>query len=663
MRIPVFKKVVVFLLLSLVISGDYIFAQNFDSLRNDILLAGQNDSLKAERYITLGYEYYYHALDSLILVKSLADTAFNVAKKANQPLTMSSALNLKAKASGDLGYYEEAIEISDQAIKILRSNNENFEATKLEDNKANYLLENGEYDKALELKIASTKIFKQSKDTLAYCIGLGGVGIIYLDRAEYKEASKYLAKAFLVSQQINNQPVSAYTSSNLAIAYHGLGLLDSAQYYYEFTRKNGTEFKDLHSLSEAYRGILLMDQGKYKEATEIYQKLISFYSSESQDLSLLFYKSLIAQSFAYRNQHDSAVVYLDQVDANIYRDRTFRQLEHLYLGYESYLQLENYEKAITYFKLHRELSDSLKNIEANTRFKEIEVKYETEKKEAQLKAQEIALLNANQQRNNLLTILGILFFFTIGAILFHRYRLKASKQIAELNLKMQHEAIKKLEQEKQLIGTKSLLKGQIAERKRIAQDLHDSLGGYWTSIKVHYRSLADLDNFPKTHKLHNKTEKMIADSYEELRRISHDMMPPGFAIGGIKGALEHLAHQYTEQIDLVLNFSGAVEEIDEVIGLTLYRIIQEALQNVIKHANATEAFVQLHKSDHSLSITIEDDGKGFDTTVIPTHKSGLGLHSIQERIKSLNGQMNIDSNPGNGTLLSFELPLLETIAN
>ncbi len=201
---------------------------------------------------------------------------------------------------------------------------------------------------------------------------------------------------------------------------------------------------------------------------------------------------------------------------------------------------------------------------------------------------------------------------------------------------------------------KSLVDGADSERKAIAEELHDNLGQNLSLASIL------LDQVPPEQKGEKvvKATKIINKSIEETRNMAHALMPKAIHDFGLKAAILSLlnniklVHDY--QINVHFNFDE--ERFNAKIETNLYRIVQEATNNIIKHAQAKIIFIQMIKSESSLSLTIEDDGIGFDQTK-NLSKNGIGLKNIENRVYYLDGKLTMESAAGNGTLLLIDLPL------
>jgi signal transduction histidine kinase len=223
---------------------------------------------------------------------------------------------------------------------------------------------------------------------------------------------------------------------------------------------------------------------------------------------------------------------------------------------------------------------------------------------------------------------------------------------------LQRQRIAELEKEKQLNAAEAVLKGEEQERRRLAKDLHDGLGGMLSGIKFslqHMQTELPSDAQPAIH----RSLDMLDSSISEMRRVAHNMMPEVLMRFGLDKALQDYCHSIKEhgQLQLVYQSSGLGQMAkDTSIEITVYRIVQELVNNIVKHANAQNALVQVTFFEDKLTVTVEDDGIGFDPK--KNKENGIGWTNILSRVAFLNGQLDVKSSEGEGTSVLVELPAL-----
>jgi len=306
------------------------------------------------------------------------------------------------------------------------------------------------------------------------------------------------------------------------------------------------------------------------------------------------------------------------------------------------------------------VSDSLFKAETSKRVAEVEAQYQNEKKQTEIvqlqKDKQIQSLTIRQKSTLNYFLIGSLAAFLVAAFLGYRnfrHRQQLTKQQGEL----QQQRISELEKDRQLIAVDAMLQGQEEERSRLAKDLHDGLGGLLSGVKFSLSNMKDnLIITPENMTVFERSLDMLDTSIKELRRVAHNMMPEMLTRFGLNEALKEYCNTINTTNLLLVKYQsiGMDSRIEKSSEIIIYRIIQELLNNILKHAAATEAMIQLVKEEGRLSIIVEDNGKGFDIATLKENK-GAGLTSVQSRVDYLKGQLDIHSEAGKGTLVNIEL--------
>ncbi len=280
-------------------------------------------------------------------------------------------------------------------------------------------------------------------------------------------------------------------------------------------------------------------------------------------------------------------------------------------------------------------------------FADLKIQYEKEQLKTRLLEEEITNRKKKNQVNLLILSLGVLLSTLIIGTLVYQNRLRAKSLL-----------LATARQEQQIISMRSMLEGQEKERARIARDLHDGLGNLLSTLKASVSNLQISFTNNKTEKIYSKASDMIDEACTEVRKIAHEMMPQALSKLGLKKALGDLIQKMddTHDFEADIQVYGKEQILDDSTNVMLYRIVQELLNNIVKYAEAKEVLVQITYSEEWLSLTVEDDGKGFEPDKILDNE-GMGLKSIAFRTEYIGGEYEIDSRPGAGTLVSINVPL------
>ena len=336
-------------------------------------------------------------------------------------------------------------------------------------------------------------------------------------------------------------------------------------------------------------------------------------------------------------------------------------LEHLYFN-RAQLRAEqnNYHKAYDDLLALKSVKDTLFSKDKQLIMQELETKYQSVKKENMLAEQELTILEqknkVSRQRSLifwiLITLSGIVFTLFLGIAFIQQRR------------KMLRNKILSLEKEKEIQNMKSLIEGEERERSRLAKELHDGVNGSLGAIKL----LAGNDTgASKNNRVKwERISGMIDQVSDEVREISHNLMPDILLRLGLQEAIHSYIRKIslTGAIDIEFQCYGNFEGVENSVQMTIYRIIQELVRNVLKHAHATECIVQLNRHEDNISLTVEDNGDGFDVyDYSKEHKvSGIGLQSIYSRVSLIGGKIDIQSTLQTGTAFLIDIPVKYSVS-
>ena len=320
---------------------------------------------------------------------------------------------------------------------------------------------------------------------------------------------------------------------------------------------------------------------------------------------------------------------------------------------EAHLKNKNFEQAYLFLDSYSELNDSILNSERITAINNLTVKYETREKinEIDFLEQQTELVKKeNDQQRRALYVLGggllLLVITTYFIVQFFRQRIKATRIINKQRDKIDKQKIKDLENDVKINSMQSVIEGQELERERIAKDLHDSLGGLLSAIKLQFEKVKSDSNIDGED--FNNAQGLLDTAVDEVRSISRNLQPGSLNDMGLVAAINDLVNRYVGEAYPEIDFQhyNIPRDIDNMFATSIYRIIQELLNNAIKYANANEIIIQLNREEDEIIISLEDDGVGFNTK---SFEKGMGIENVQSRVKYLKGDLQIDSQENIGT--------------
>jgi two-component system NarL family sensor kinase len=297
-----------------------------------------------------------------------------------------------------------------------------------------------------------------------------------------------------------------------------------------------------------------------------------------------------------------------------------------------YEQMGDYQQSLAYLKKH--MAINAKGNKNSKTIDELQTKYEITQREDQVLQQQFEITKRNYWMAGISVI--IVLMLLIGFIYYKQTKLR------QLNIAMQ-----------------AIIETEESERKRIAQDLHDSVSQTMMAAKINLSVIGSEMPFinEEQKKRFDKVIGLVDYGFKEVRTISHNMMPWALHETGLNQVIKQFIGNI-EPSCIAVNFfcRGFDAPFDATTEIILYRVLQECVNNVMKHANADRLDISLIRDEENISLTIEDNGKGFDTSQ-PEIYRGMGLKNLQSRINFLKGKVELDSQVGKGTLVSVYIPL------
>lgn len=297
------------------------------------------------------------------------------------------------------------------------------------------------------------------------------------------------------------------------------------------------------------------------------------------------------------------------------------------------------------------LKDTLAATDAKKAVGTIEIKYNAAEKDKELAQNQLLIARQKSkivQKNIWITgvCAGILILAMLSAVLYRNARTR--QQLHE-------EVVRTLEKEKTIGVLKGMMEGADNERSRIARDLHDGIGGMLSAAMMRIRSIKHEHAAIATVAAYTEGMEMLGSMGDEIRKTAHNLMPDVLLKQPLAETLEGYcnAMQMDNGVAIVFHSFGMLDDLPQNIKLNVYRIVQELVKNVVQHAGATQALVQLVRQAHMLTITVEDNGKGFASG----NGNGMGLNNLRTRVSSMNGVVEIDTAEGKGTSVFIELEI------
>jgi len=656
-----------------------------DSLTELAFLYTRNDLSKAEKYTDKAYELsqklkYLLGLSNCENIKGIIAEKRGDFSKAivfyNNSLTIRTTLENKSKIASSYNniglcyFYQNKIT---EALKNYQLGLNTLAGEPIEGLKGHlynsisdsYSLE-GDHKNTVIYLDSSFQVWNQLNDNSGKARILNSKGIFYFDLQNWKAAKKNFEESLNLYQGIQNNQGIAVCYIGLGNIYLELKEIEQAFDYY----KKALELKDvlnLQDLANLYHNLGV----HYKEKRE-FRKALQFYKqSEEIFIDLEDEWGLAAITLEIGN------IYKKQSNYTIARDYYLKGLEFSKKDSdpynkatltsnlsEVYLKLGKKDLAIKYNQLHNDIRDSIfyNKMDAVNHQSNLD---EEQKKTAQLTAKnaKLELEVSENKRAKLINnvILGALGFVSFFGFLFYRNQQK--RQVAEYEKEQAYLEIDELLINKELEIAYAQLDAKDATQKQIGQDLHDRLGMMLSTIKLYFTEFSqELKSIKKEpSKNEHKTFELLDEAVEEVRRIAQDMQSGVLQKFGLASAVKDLAEtiKHSNQLTVEVNAHGIKDRIPNQLEVKIYKIIQELIGNVLKHAKAKKLTIYLHRQDGLFNLIVEDDGIGFQPDKI-ADKGGMGLKNITFRVTELNGTCHFDSNENKGTSVIIDIPIENT---
>ena len=513
----------------------------------------------------------------------------------------------------------------------------------------------GNFKEAIVYMHKSLKIYENTGDEAKQSLVLGNMGNVYINFNKFEAAKESYDKAIYLGKKVN-------ATSLVAAGYSGL-----MKYYYNLKNypqalKNGlfaaNYLKDLNQkndLAAIYNtiGQVYYGMGNYTEAMNYYNKALIFRESMNDELGIASCYKNLGETYSALKDFTKAEDYLNKSIKIFNRLKSQDYLREAYKTLGVIFEAnQDYVNSLKFYKESVAIKDSIYNKQSTDKINELQIAYQTERK-----IQQISLLNKEnkiqkltlQKHNVLMGIALGIFVITIlfGVLFYKSIRLKQKARLQE-------EVI--LQQD---LATKAVLGAEENERKRISGELHDGLGQMFSAVKMNLSALTEDINFknPESKNVFTKTLDLVDESCKEVRAISHQMAPNVLLKSGLATAIRDFINKIdARKLKINLETFGLQHRLDPSIETVLYRVIQETVNNVIKHSGANSLDIQLSKDEEGINAMIEDNGKGFDSSSLEKFE-GIGLKNIRSRVEYLKGTVDFSSTPGSGTLVAIHIPL------
>src|SRR5690554_6537241 len=567
---------------------------------NKIIEKGKQENVAFLDYLYFKKAFYFwnrNELDSVIVYSNMAVENLHPVEEQRPDIEV---YNLLANAYYYKGELDTAITYYLKVAEILEDGGNPVHLGYLYSNIATLLGGTDNNAQHLEYLHKSYKLLNENNDERFIATVASNLGLGYYHTKDTINAIKWSEKALELSELSND--LTAKTQAHLTLSFLDKNPNKSLENA-ELSVKYADELKDgTHQARAYYRYAGVLNQiGKPEKALDYAEQAVNL----AQEIGDYVTLPLAAHTAAHIS-----------------------------------FSIGEKEKAADYFRAYTIIKDSISTNENARVINEIQTKYETEKKEKQIAEQELKI--QKQHSNLLLAILGgALLISILGGAIFYNKR----KQQAKL---------KQLQQEKENAILNSFILGEERERKRISHELHDSVAAMIGAAKMSLESIPHLPQDKRMEQL-AKVERILERSHADVRHIAHNLLPTVLEKEGLIPATKHFVSEINETklVNIfITDKDSKAEKLSPQLQLMLFRVIQELVNNIIKHSQAQNAEIIFSNSPTGLQIEISDDGIGYDND---NTTGNQGLYSITQRLKSIGGNFKITKIKSGGTQAKVEV--------
>ncbi|MES2691469.1 MAG: sensor histidine kinase, partial [Bacteroidota bacterium] len=664
------------------------FGQHGKRSKTDSLLAVNSqypkaDTIKYKLYLSIGNSYRQTDVNRSVewLTKAVA-----LSKQLNYSKGLQQANNSLGISQATLGNYEEAIDAFKQSKDAAVVNKDSIALAWCYNNIGNIYIEKtaykttllyydsalyirkllndslaiaqslnnfgfvykdlGDYTNALLKLFQSAKYLEKIKDveSLAHCYNF--IGSIYVLRKNHEYSSLFYKKALVLYRQMNDRSGEAVCLHVIGANDYALGEKSRGKELMHAAYNIYSELNDVRQLANISSDLseLYVSENKFDSAEILSQKAIAYHlqAGITRNLGASYIKLALAQEKLGKLKE--AIVSGNKAYETTKNTGEINSLKKITQALSRLYSISgNYAKAYKFALIHDQLKDSLINEATEKAIAQMQVKYETEKKDIEIEKQ---ALQIRKKRTQLVfAVFSIAAILVIVLLLYIRYRLKQKALLSAMLL------------EEQNARNKAIIEAEEKERVRIARELHDGIGQQLSAAKMNLSAFEQKISAEEKAGF-NIVVQLVDDAVKEIRSVSHNMMPNALIKQGLTSAIRDFINkmQPASGLKISLEIYGMEDRLESTTETVLYRILQECVNNIIKHADASVVSIQLVKHDNALSVLIEDNGKGFDHKKVNQFE-GIGLKNIISRVQFLNGTVDFDSTIGKGTTVNIYIPV------
>lgn len=595
----------------------------------------------------LGLNLYKTKLFSVIVL--ILGLTIQTQGQNNQKIYIENKLS-KIDSLIDVKQYDKAVILINNTQNTFSFKSFDKQKFDLEYRYALILSETGEQEKALEIILKGFESLKSRPVSQLSITYTNLLAKIFVNSQNYDKAIYYNKIAFENSKLLKDTINTIKSLIRIGSFYYAKNEIDSAKIYFRkvtyFPETPATEQR----IANAYNnlGVIAQNNEDYDLAKYRANQALKIKIKQKDSLGIAYSKVNIGNILHFQNDYKLAIENYKEAIYNIEEDTTKVSMNLKSLIYEnlsvSYDSLKDYKSAYNYIVKSYTIKDELTNEQLAENIAEVEAKFNLAIEEKKTEEERNRVLRTQ------ILFYGLAFvtltFFILIFIFYKNYKLRQLNRLEQVQNDMQTKIIN------------ATIDAKEKERKNIAEILHDSVSALLSSANLHLQASRAQLNAKAPVEI-SKAQQIVGEASIKIRDLSHDLISSVLLKFGLAFAVNDLCEKYSNSKLTLISDDNGVKRYNQEFEIKIYNIIEELINNIIKHSKAKNAsIILIERNSDKLIIQIIDDGIGFNVKKA-INKNGLGLSHIEARIKVMKGVFNINSKKGEGTSIFISTPIYE----
>ncbi len=571
-------------------------------------------------------------------------------------LALSSFYNLIGIYHVYMGHYDSTEKYFIKALEYRVSIKDSIGIGTTLNNLGNVNLSKSELIKATDYYTQALEMRETINDSSGIASSTNNLGLVFYKRKMFDEAIKYYKRALELNHLMKNESKGVLIANNLGNAFDEMGAYETSFPYYRDALAAAEKLQDarLIAISSTNLGVAEMRRENFEESERLLGKALELRISSEDLQGQAEIMNELACMNMMRSRPTEAIKFFNrsnlislEIDAKEITRENFSGIS------DAYSQIGDFKNAYIHQSKYIQLKDSILNEQNQNSINELITKYDTEKKEQQIALQQSQLdqQRAEIEKNEIIQIAlisGLVLFLIIGFLSRKSMLLKRQKLLEEEKTKTRDAQIE------------AAISSQEQERKRFARDLHDGFGQMISVLNLNLKSLEKGES--DREEVFQNSSKVLDDMYKELKGICFNLMPETLIKNGVVDAIKEFGNRVnlTGKLILEVDTFGITERLNDLQEISIYRITQEWVNNILKYSDADKVTVSLTKDEEEITLLIEDNGSGFDKQKL-IEGTGNGWKNMNSRANLIKGELELDSTPlikGNTLILNLPVSIL-----